>query len=90
LKKKTLGSISYLYNILVFSSFFIWGFSVQNEKGLVYPGEHKLLLTIFVTLMFIGMILAGVNLSSVKEKGNSINRKSWITGIVIAFVFIIF
>lgn len=89
LKKKTLTTISYLYNILVFGSFFIWGFSVQNDEGLVYPSEHKLPLTIFITLMIIGMVLAAVNLSSVKGKGDSINRKSWIAGIVIVLLFIV-
>ncbi|WP_079504965.1 hypothetical protein [Mesobacillus jeotgali] len=90
MKKNTMKSISYIYNILVFGSFFIWGFSVQSEEGLVYPAEHKFLLTIFLILMFIGMVLAGVNLSSVKEKGDAITRKTWITGIIMAFIFIIF
>lgn len=89
MKKKTFTAITYLYNVLVFGSFFIWGFSVQNDEGLVYPSDHKLLLTIFITLMIIGMVLAGVNLSSVKGKGDSINRKSWIAGIVIVLLFII-
>ncbi|WP_210367645.1 hypothetical protein [Bacillus sp. REN3] len=79
----------YVYNTIVVGSFFIWGYSVQEEEGLIVPSEHELLLVIFIFFMFIGLILAGMNLSSIKEKGEKVSRKMVLTGLCIALLFLI-
>jgi hypothetical protein len=68
LKKKTLTAISYLYTILVFGSFFIWGYLVQREEGVIDPAKHGGPLILFIGFMFIALVFAGIDFYSVKEK----------------------
>jgi DMSO/TMAO reductase YedYZ heme-binding membrane subunit len=89
LKKKTFTAISYLYSILVFGSFCIWGYLVEKEEGVIDPTKHEMPLILFVGLMFIGVVLAGVDFNSLKDKGNKITRKSVLTGIVIGLLFVL-
>ncbi|WP_079504969.1 hypothetical protein [Mesobacillus jeotgali] len=88
MKKKTLTVISYLYSILVFGSFCIRGYLVEKEEGVIDPTKHEMPLILFVGLMLIGVVMAGVDFNSVKEKGSKITRKSVLTGIVIGLLFV--
>lgn len=88
MKKKTLTAITYLYSILVFGSFCIWGYHVEKEEGVIDPTKHEMPLFLFVGLMLIGVVLAGIDFNSVKDKGSKITRKAVFTGIVMGLLVI--
>ncbi|MBT2680687.1 hypothetical protein J7E38_16880 [Bacillus sp. ISL-35] len=88
MKKKTLTAISYIYSILVFGSFCIWGYLVEKEEGVIDPTKHEMPLILFIGLMLIAVVLAGVDFTSVKEKGSKITRKAVLTGIVMGLLVI--
>jgi hypothetical protein len=88
LKKNTLTAFSYLYTILVFGSFSIWAYRVEKEEGVIDPTKHEMPLILFVGLMFMGIVLAGIDFNSVKERGNTITAKTVFAGIVMGLLFI--
>lgn len=62
---------------------------MEKEEGVIDPTKHEMPLILFVGLMFIGVVLAGVDFNSLKDKGNKITRKSVLTGIVIGLLFVL-
>jgi hypothetical protein len=88
-KKRTLTPIAFIYNTIVFGGFFLWGYFVQKEEGVINPSKHEIPLIIFVAFMLIGVVLAGIDFSGEKEKGKKISRKTVITGVSIAVLFLV-
>lgn len=89
MKKRALTPITYLYTFIVFGLFAVWAYDVEKESGVIDPKDHQTTLIIFVAFMIVGLILAGIDFSSEKEKGNKITRKSVITGVTIALLFLV-
>jgi hypothetical protein len=89
LDKKLLSSISGIYVVLVIGGFFTWAFSVRQPDGTIDILKYMDIVLIFLGLIFIGVILAGISLAAVNEKSSKIGKKTIISGLAIALVFLV-
>ena len=86
LDKKKLTIISYIYTFFVVGAFALYGY-LRNWS--VDVREEPFPILVFIVLMFIGAILAGIDFIGEKEKRRKVDKKTVIGGITIALIFIV-
>jgi hypothetical protein len=88
MEKKSLNIVKHTYVGILFVSFLVYFYNVQ-ENGEIDIGKHKYDLLLFGFLFFIGAILAAIDIASLKDKGTKISKTAVYSGLALALFFIV-
>ncbi|WP_428910644.1 hypothetical protein [Niallia sp. Krafla_26] len=78
-----------IYTVLVITSFFIWAFSVQEPDGTLDVFTYKEIVISYILLIFIAVIVVMISFSASKEESSKISKKAILSGLAVAFAFLI-
>ncbi|MGD6857959.1 hypothetical protein [Bacillus infantis] len=88
MKKTTLNIIKHTYVAVLFASFLVYYYRVQ-EDGQIDIGKYKYDLLLFGFLFLIGAILAAIDIASLRDKGSNISKKAVYVGVSLAIFLVV-
>ena len=90
MKKSLFSKLTYTYSSIIFIIFLIYCFNVMDKDGGIAYQEHKAPLHVFFVFFLTAFILLGINLISTKDKTDTIQKKTWISGLKLTGILLIF
>ncbi|MBT2680691.1 hypothetical protein J7E38_16900 [Bacillus sp. ISL-35] len=67
----------------------IWVITAADENGVVHFEGNEMYVYTFLVLGLIGMVTGSIALKATNEKGDKINKKTLISGVIFAAIFLV-
>ena len=90
MKKSLFSKLTYTYTSIIFIIFFIYCLNVMDKDGGIAYQKHKASLHVFFVIFLTAFILLGINLISTKDKTDIIQKKTWMSGLKLTCILLIF
>lgn len=89
MSKKSLDIFSGVTILGTLIAFFVWAYFEQNENGKIYLEGNENIALIFLLLGIVGSVTGFISLRSMNDEGETISKKTVISGITIAVIFML-
>ena len=90
MKKSLFSKLTYTYTSIIFIIFFIYCLNVMDKDGGIAYQKHKSSLHVFFVFFLTAFILLGINLISTKDKTDTIQKETCVSGLKLTGILLIF